>query len=87
MLRFAAALQRTSSYPLAVAIMNNVRDKRLPVPESQEVAALPGRGVEGLERGQKLALGSTRLLQGLGLDEGSARHAARRLESEGETVS
>ena len=86
-LRFAAALQRSSSHPLAVAIMDTVRDERVPVPEAQEVAALPGRGVEGLVRGQKLALGSTRLLRELGLDEGSAQHAARQLESEGKTVS
>jgi Cu+-exporting ATPase len=86
-LRFAAALQKSSSHPLAVAVMDAARDERVPVPEAQQVAALPGRGVEGLVRGQKVALGSTRLLRELGLDEGAAQADASRLESEGKTVS
>lgn len=86
-LRFAAALQKTSSHPLAVAVMARVRDERVPVPEAQHVAALAGRGVEGNVRGQKVVLGSSRLLRELGLDEGSARTAAQQLEGEGKTVS
>ena len=86
-LRFAAALQRSSSHPLAVAVMDKVREERLPVPEAHQVAALPGRGVEGVVRGQKIALGSTRLLRELGLEEGTAHPAARRLEAQGKTVS
>ena len=86
-LRLAAALQKSSSHPLAVAVMDKARDERVPVPEAQQVAALPGRGVEGLVRGQKVALGSTRLLRELGLDGGEARADAQRLESEGKTVS
>ncbi|MFO1226122.1 heavy metal translocating P-type ATPase [Roseateles sp.] len=86
-LRFAAALQRSSSHPLALAVMDKVREERLPVPEAHQVAALPGRGVEGVVRGQKIALGSTRLLRELGLEEGAAHPAARRLEAQGKTVS
>lgn len=86
-LRFAAALQRSSSHPLAVAVMDKVRDERVPVPEAHEVRALPGRGIEGVVRGQKVALGSTRLLRELGLEEGLSGEAARRLEGQGKTVS
>ncbi|MFG6429877.1 heavy metal translocating P-type ATPase [Roseateles sp. LYH14W] len=86
-LRLAAALQKSSSHPLAVAVMDKARDERVPVPEAQQVVALPGRGVEGMVRGQKVALGSTRLLRELGLDEGAAQSDASRLESEGKTVS
>lgn len=86
-LRFAAALQKSSTHPLAVAVMDKVRDERLPVPEAHQVQALPGRGVEGIVRGQGVALGSTRLLRELGLDEGALKEAAARLESQGRTVS
>ncbi len=86
-LRFAAALQKSSTHPLAVAVMDKVRDERLPVPEAHQVQALPGRGVEGIVRGQSVALGSTRLLRELGLEEGSLKEAAGRLESQGRTVS
>jgi Cu+-exporting ATPase len=80
-LRLAAALQKSSSHPLAVAVMDKVREERLPVPEVHDAKALPGRGVEGTVRGRKLALGSTRMLRELQLDEGHL------LEGQGKTVS
>ena len=86
-LRFAAALQKSSSHPLAVAVLDRVRDESMAIPEAQQVVALPGRGVEGVVRGQKVALGSTRLLRELGLDEGQAKEAARQHEAQGRTVS
>jgi Cu+-exporting ATPase len=86
-LRLAAALQKTSSHPLAVAVMDQVRHERLPVPEAHDAQALPGRGVQGIVRGQTLALGSTRLLRELGLEEGRLHAEAQRLEQQGRTVS
>ncbi|RZJ08031.1 MAG: copper-translocating P-type ATPase [Rubrivivax sp.] len=86
-LALAAALQVSSSHPLAVAVMARVLEERLPVPKAEQVVALAGRGVQGLVNGHTLALGSTRLLRELGLAEGDAQESARRLESEGRTVS
>ncbi len=86
-LRLAAALQKTSSHPLAVAVMDQVRHERLPVPEAHDARALPGRGVQGIVRGQTLALVSTRLLRELGLEEGRLHAEAQRLEQQGRTVS
>ncbi|EWS62092.1 Copper-exporting P-type ATPase A [Methylibium sp. T29-B] len=86
-LRLAAALQKTSSHPLAVAVLGQIRHERLPVPEAHDSQALPGRGVQGVVRGQTLALGSTRLLRELGLEEGPLHGEAQRLERQGRTVS
>ncbi len=86
-LRLAAALQKSSSHPLALAVMDQVRHERLPVPEAHDAQALPGRGVQGVVRGQTLALGSTRLLRELGLEEGRLHAEAQRLEQQGRTVS
>ena len=86
-LRLAAALQKSSSHPLAVAVMDQVGHEHLPVPEAHEAQALPGRGVQGVVRGQTLALGSTRLLRELGLEEGGLHAEAQRLERQGRTVS
>ena len=89
-LRLAAALQKSSSHPLAVAVMDQVRHERLPltaIHEAHEAQALPGRGVQGLVRGQTLALGSTRLLRELGLEKGGLHDEAQRLEKRGRTVS
>ncbi|MBW8893464.1 MAG: heavy metal translocating P-type ATPase, partial [Burkholderiales bacterium] len=86
-LRLAAALQKSSSHPLAVAVMDKVREERLLVPEARDAKALPGRGVEGNVGGQKLALGSTRMLREMQLEEGSLAVDAQRLERQGRTVS
>ena len=86
-LRLAAALQKSSSHPLAVAVIDQVRHERLPVPEAHDAQALPGRGVQGVVRGQTLALGSTRLLRELGLEEGGLHAEAQRLERQGRSVS
>jgi Cu+-exporting ATPase len=86
-LRWAAALQMTSSHPLAAAVLDKVRAERLTVPEAHGMTALPGRGVEGVVGGQALVLGSTRLLNELGMDAGALSQAAQRLERQGKTVS
>jgi Cu+-exporting ATPase len=86
-LQLAAALQKSSSHPLAVAVMDKVREERLPVPEAHDAKALPGRGVEGAVGGRKLALGSTRMLREHRLNEGHLLAEAQRLERQGKTVS
>jgi len=86
-LRLSAALQRGSEHPLARAVMDSVRAERLAVPDAQEFRASPGRGVEALVQGQRLVLGSTRLLRERGVDPGSLAAQARRLEQQGRTVS
>ena len=87
LLRQAAALQQTSSHPLAVAVMDRVRERGLSVPAALQSEALAGRGVQGVVDGQPLALGSTRLLQELGLEPGALQDTATRLQSEGKTLS
>jgi len=81
-LQLAAALQRTSSHPLAQAVLAEA--KGLPALPVERSRALPGRGVEGLVQGRPLALGSARLAQERGVE---AAADAQPLEAEGHTVS
>ncbi|MFN3304607.1 MAG: heavy metal translocating P-type ATPase, partial [Roseateles sp.] len=66
-LALAAALQRASSHPLAVAVQQQAQAEQLAVPAASDAQALPGRGVAGRVQGRWLALGSARLLQERGL--------------------
>ncbi len=86
-LALSAALQRSSEHPLAVAVMNRVREDRVPVPEARDARALPGRGMEAVVRNQRITLGSNRLLSELGLEPGALAADARRLEAEGRSIS
>lgn len=86
-LRLSAALQKTSEHPLARAVLEKVRAEKLRVPDAQQAKALPGRGLEATVNGEVLALGNSRLLRELGVEAGALANDARRLESEGRTVS
>lgn len=86
-LALSAALQKTSEHPLARAVLDKVREERLPVPEARAARALPGRGLEAFVRGQRLTLGSSRLLRELGLEPGLLSEHAQRLEAQGSSIS
>lgn len=86
-LSLAAALQKSSSHPLALAVLDKVQAERLALPEAQGAKALPGRGVEGVVHGETLVLGSTRLLRELGVEPGALSAEAGRLEGQGKTIS
>ncbi|WP_225862530.1 heavy metal translocating P-type ATPase [Ideonella benzenivorans] len=84
----AAGLQQASEHPLAKAVMARVAGMfPAALPAATEVSALPGRGLQGLLGGERLLLGSARLLQERGLEAGPLADDARRLEEEGRTVS
>lgn len=86
-LRLAAALQKTSTHPLARAVLDRVQADGLAVPEAQSAKVLPGRGVQGRVEGQDIALGSTRMLRERGIAPGGLHDVAQRLESQGTSLS
>jgi len=85
-LRLAAALQKSSSHPLALAVMDKARDERVAIADAQHAKALPGRGVQGVVDGRELALGSTRLLRELTVEPGALHARAEHFEREGKTI-
>ena len=87
LLRLAAALQASSSHPLALAVLNQAHAEQLDIPLAQKVQALPGRGLQAQVEGATLLLGSPRLLQEMKLDAGSLQVQAKQLETQGQTIS
>ncbi|WP_298835064.1 heavy metal translocating P-type ATPase [uncultured Piscinibacter sp.] len=86
-LQLAAALQQTSDHPLAHAVMEKAKADGVTMPEAREARALPGRGVEAVVGGQRLLLGSTRLMNESGAQPGPLMMLAQRLEGEGRSIS
>ena len=86
-LRWAAALQASSSHPLALAVRLKATESLVDTPPAQSVSALPGRGVTGVVHGMALLLGSSRLLQEEHADAGPLTSQATQLEAEGKTIS
>jgi len=86
-LRLAAALQQGSQHPLARAVMERAAAEGLSAPVATDVKALPGRGVQAAVDGHTHYLGSSRLMQELGVDTSALAARAQALASEGRSIS
>jgi Cu+-exporting ATPase len=84
-LRLAAALQAGSEHPLARAV--TAAADAIGVEPVAGIRARPGLGVEGRVGGERLLLGSARLLRAEGLDPGPLAADAEALARDGRTVS
>jgi len=83
----AASIQAGSEHPLARAVRDAAHAAGVtPLPATQ-VRALPGRGVAAVVDEHDLRLGSSRLMDELGVDTGPLAARASALQAEGRTVS
>lgn len=80
----AARLQAGSEHPLARAVLEQAGGTPAP---AEAFRALPGRGVEGVVDGQRLLLGSNRLLAESGAAPGPLAAEAEAAAGRGETLS
>ncbi|MEX1165691.1 MAG: heavy metal translocating P-type ATPase [Hydrogenophaga sp.] len=88
-LRAAAALQAQSEHPLARAVMDAALARGwMPPPNAAgEVKSVTGRGTLGTVQGARLALGSVRWMNELGVVLGPLAASVERRQKEGATVS
>ncbi|MGA0571953.1 heavy metal translocating P-type ATPase [Variovorax sp. VNK109] len=91
----AASLQSGSEHPLARAVVQAAKERRVAVPSPDDVRAVPGRGTEGEVNAVSYLIGSLRWMEELnvGLDVGpnvqwgALARKAQALQDEGATVS
>lgn len=82
-LELAAAVERHSEHPIAVAIREAARDRGLAPLDADDVEALPGFGIQARVGGRLLAIGNERLMRRLGIALAPAAEAAERLSAAG----
>ena len=87
LLRLAASIQQGSEHPLARAVVEAAQSQRIVPATAAQVSALPGRGLAAQVEGLELRLGSTRLMQELGIDTSALAAQAAQLQGSGNTVS
>lgn len=87
LLTMAAAMQRGSEHPLAHAILNAAQELARPIPLCSQIQAIPGRGLSASLEGRSLHLGTSRLMQELGVDIGPLQAEADALEAQGKSIS
>jgi Cu+-exporting ATPase len=86
-LGWAASVQSGSEHPLARAVLNAAQAQGLATIAPQELAAVPGRGVQAQFEGRQLLLGSLRWLQQEGMDANLWADDVKALHAQGATLS
>ncbi len=66
-LRLAAAVERDAEHPIGRAIVASARERGLEIPMAADFVAIPGRGVQAVVEGRRLAAGGPNLLREAGL--------------------
>ena len=89
LLGVAAAVQSGSEHPLAAAVLEAAKRAGLSGDgaRARDVRAIPGRGVSADLNGDRVWIGSERLMQEIGVAVDELRTDAAALESQGRTVS
>ncbi len=85
-LRVAAGLELGSEHPLAAAVLEEARRRRVPPSRVEGFRALPGKGVEASVDGRRAALGNHALLEELGIPPGPLAPRALDHAAQGRTV-
>jgi Cu+-exporting ATPase len=87
LLMLAASLQSGSAHPLAHAVVQQAKVQGLPIPNPEDVKAVPGFGTEGVVQGRALLLGSERWMTMLQVPPGAWQTEVTRMQKQGATVS
>ena len=87
LLAASAAIQAGSEHSLARAVMETAKREGIEIARASGVHAIAGRGMAATVDGRDLRLGSTRLMQELGVELGALSSRGAELQGQGRTVS
>ncbi|OGH05830.1 MAG: copper-translocating P-type ATPase [Candidatus Levybacteria bacterium RBG_16_35_11] len=86
-LLLAASLEKQSEHPLAEAIFNSAKEKKIQLREVTRFKAIPGHGVSGEIKGTVYYFGNRRLItETLGVSIEKYERKIQKLEEQGKTV-
>ena len=86
LLHFAAGLEMGSEHPLAAAVVESARERRIEPVRASTFESRTGRGVVGEIDQQRVALGNHRLIDELGIDASKFESTAEELRRDGQTI-
>ena len=85
LLKIAGALEKKSEHPLAEAVMEQVKEEKLTLPEVQEFQAVPGKGIQGKIQGIQYYAGNLKFMEEQKMDISKVQTQVERLAEEGKT--
>ncbi|WP_242276999.1 heavy metal translocating P-type ATPase [Bacillus cereus group sp. BfR-BA-01446] len=86
MLRLVGAAEKNSEHPLAEAIVEGIKEKKINIPSSETFEAIPGFGIESVVEGKQLLIGTRRLMKKFNIDIEEVSKSMEELEREGKTA-
>lgn len=85
-LRLVGAAEKNSEHPLAEAIVEGIKEKKINIPSSETFEAIPGFGIESVVEGKQLLIGTRRLIKKFNIDIEEVSKSMEELEREGKTA-
>jgi Cu+-exporting ATPase len=85
-LRFTAAVERSSEHPLASAIVETADRRQIAIPPAARFRSMTGKGVIAEVEGRPIAVGNAALMREVGADPSPLEGKAATLRHEGMTV-
>lgn len=85
-LELVGSAEKRSEHPLAQAIVTGIEQKGIRLVEPETFEAVPGHGILANVHGHKVAVGTRRLMEQLGIDIQHAEDILRNLEEAGKTA-
>jgi Cu+-exporting ATPase len=85
LLRLAASVEKSSEHPLAQAIVDGARARRIELVDATEFEAVPGHGVKAVVDGRQLVLGNLKMMQQVGARLDGMDAQAQALADDGKT--
>jgi Cu+-exporting ATPase len=86
LLRLAAAVERASEHPLALAVVAAARERGIALPEVTDFDSPTGKGAVGLVEGKRITLGNAPFLKERGVDPAALESRADALRRDGATA-
>ncbi|EOO31996.1 MULTISPECIES: heavy metal translocating P-type ATPase [Bacillus] len=86
LLRLVGAAERNSEHPLAEAIVEGIKEKKIDIPSSETFEAIPGFGIESVVEGKHLLIGTRRLMKKFNIDIEEVSKSMEAQEREGKTA-
>ena len=75
--------QKNSEHPLAEAIVEGIKEKKIDIPSSETFEAIPGFGIESVVEGKQLLIGTRRLMKKFDINIEEVSKSMEALEREG----
>ncbi|MBN4078378.1 heavy metal translocating P-type ATPase [Gammaproteobacteria bacterium AH-315-C21] len=85
LLKLAASVEVGSEHPLGQAIVKGAQERGMKLIPQQDFEAVTGKGVKAILDGKEVMIGSTKLMEGVGLDSSIGKQMSR-LEDEAKTA-